>query len=322
MSIIEVNNLKMNYKVSKKQEGLKGAIKGLFSKEYSVVNAVNDISFKVEEGEFIGLIGKNGAGKTTLLKLLSGILNPTSGTAKVMGNTPWELKTDFKKDISIIMGQRSQLWWDLPATETFAINKEIYEIPDKEYKRRLNTLVDLLDVKEKLNVQVRKLSLGQRMKMEFIAALLHGPKVIFLDEPTIGLDLIAQKSIRKFLKEVNQIEKSTIILTSHYMTDIVELCEKTIIVNEGKLVYDGAIKDITKDFNNYENITFNFENEIIKEEIEKIGTVVRLSEQEVTFNINRNDISNIVQLMLNSFDINDINIEELPIEDTIYKLLK
>src|SRR3989344_5898685 len=202
-SIISVQHLKKYYKVYKKQRGLMGSLKALFARKYESVQAVNDISFEIEPGELVGFIGPNGAGKTTTLKVLSGLLYPTAGEISVLGFTPWDRKPEFQKQFSLVMGQKNQLWWDLPAMETFLLNKAIYEIPDAQYKHTLNKLVTLLDVKDVMNIQVRKLSLGQRMKCELIAALLHNPKVLFLDEPTVGLDVVMQKVMRDFVREYN-----------------------------------------------------------------------------------------------------------------------
>ncbi len=322
MPIIEVSNLEKNYKIQKKEQGLIGSVKRIFSKEYTTIEAVRKVNFEINEGDFIGLVGQNGAGKTTLLKLLSGILNPTTGSAKIMGYTPWDLKNDFKKNISIIMGQRSQLLWDLPAIETFVINKEIYEISDEDYEERLNYLVELLDVRDTLNVQVRKLSLGQRMKMEFIAALLHKPKVVFLDEPTIGLDLIAQRNIRKFLKEFNRKEKSTIILTSHYMKDIVELCDKVILIDKGTIVYNGRIDEIVDNRTQYKNVTFSFENNVDINDFGVFGETLASTDGKVTIKVLKEEVSGITQRILGLYDVKDISMEEENIEDIIYEVLK
>ena len=246
MSIIHVEGLKKDFQYYKKKEGMQSSLRNLFFRKKLTKNAVNGISFDIEEGEFVGFLGPNGAGKTTTLKMLSGIMFPTDGTATVLGYVPWKREEAFKKQFSIVMGQKNQLWWDLPAIESLYLNKCIYEIDDVDYRKTLDKLSEYLDVREILNIQVRRLSLGERMKLELIASLLHHPNVIFLDEPTIGLDLVAQKTIRNFLKYYNEQEKATIILTSHYMKDIEELCKRTIVINRGTIVYDGKAADISR----------------------------------------------------------------------------
>lgn len=246
MSMIHVEGLKKDFQYYKKKEGMQSSLRNLFFRKSLTKNAVKGISFDIEEGEFVGFLGPNGAGKTTTLKMLSGIMYPTDGTATVLGYVPWKREEAFKKQFSIVMGQKNQLWWDLPAIESLYLNKCIYEIDDVDYRKTLDKLSEYLDVREILNIQVRRLSLGERMKLELIASLLHHPNVIFLDEPTIGLDLVAQKTIRNFLKYYNEQEKATIILTSHYMKDIEELCKRTIVINRGTIVYDGKAADISR----------------------------------------------------------------------------
>src|SRR3989338_8982134 len=229
--VITLSHLKKYYRVHEKEAGFMGSIRSLFVRKYQTVRAVDDLSFEIAEGELVGFIGPNGAGKTTTLKVLSGLLYPTSGFVSSLGYTPWDRKPAYQKQFSLVMGQKNQLWWDLPAIESFILNKEIYEVPAEKYKKTLDELVDLLEVRDILKIQVRKLSLGQRMKMELIAALIHSPKILFLDEPTIGLDVVMQKKMRDFIKEYNRRFKATIILTSHYMDDVKELCERVIIID-------------------------------------------------------------------------------------------
>src|SRR6266550_4753838 len=229
--VISVSQLSKYYQVHQKEPGVLGSLKALVNRKTYTAKAVDDISFTINEGELIGFIGPNGAGKTTTLKCLSGLLYPTSGKVSVLGFTPFERKYAYLKQISLVMGQKNQLWWDLPAVDSFLLNKEIYEIPDIQYKKTLGELTELLDVKDVLQVQVRKLSLGQRMKCELIAALIHNPKVLFLDEPTIGLDVIMQQKLRDFVKAYNERYNATILLTSHYMKDVEQLCERVIIID-------------------------------------------------------------------------------------------
>lgn len=249
MKIIETENLTKKYKRYKKQEGLTGSIKGLFHREYEQKIAVDAFNMEVNEGEFVGLIGPNGAGKTTLVKMLTGIIAPTSGRIQVMGFYPNKLEKAFKQQYAVVMGQKSQLFFELTAEDTLKLFKEIYRIPEDEYKRNKEFFVDLFQVQELMNVQVRTLSLGERMKMELIVALLHNPKILFLDEPTIGLDAVAGKQIRTFLKDVNESRGTTILLTSHYMEDIKVLCKRSIVVNHGRKIYDG---DTDMLFDNYQ----------------------------------------------------------------------
>lgn len=241
MPIISARNLTKQYHIYKKEEGLAGAVKSFFKRTYETKTAVEKISFDIEQGELIGFIGPNGAGKTTTLKMLSGLLYPTSGSVSVLDHTPFQRKPAFLKQISLVMGQKNQLWWDLPPMDTFLLNKEIYEIPDKAFTQRVEELSDLLDVKDILHVQVRKLSLGQRMKCELMAALLHQPKILFLDEPTIGLDVVVQHKLRNFIKEYNKKYNATILLTSHYMRDVKQLCDRVIVINFGRIIYDGNL---------------------------------------------------------------------------------
>ena len=321
MAIIEVNGLGMEYKVSHKEEGLIASFKGLFYRNYSVVEAIKDVSFKIEEGEFVGLIGPNGAGKTTLLKILSGILHPKAGNVQVMGFTAWERKSDFKRRFSIVMGQRSQLWWDLPAIETFHINKEIYEIPEKVFQKRLDHLVDLMDVRPQLGIQVRRLSLGQRMKMELIAAFLHRPEVIYLDEPTIGLDVVSQRNIREFLRVVNREDKVTVLVTSHYMADIVELCKRLLIIDQGSLIYDGLVQDMFKEYGQMKTIQFSFDSKQVQEkDLLALGELVSFEHSRARFKVRGEDIQEMYQKVLGRFEVSDIDIQKTSIEDIIYDL--
>src|ERR1700744_5304874 len=238
MSAIETKELTKVYRTYKKAPGLWGAVKGLAKRDYEEVRAADRVSFSIEEGEFVGFLGPNGAGKTTVLKMLSGLLNPTSGTAKVLGFTPWERNDAMKRQFALLMGQKNALWWDLPARESLELNRVIYGIEKKKFEGIVGGLSELLDVTDKLGVMVRELSLGERMKMELIAALLHTPKVLFLDEPTIGLDVVSQKKVREFLQKYNSENSIVTMLTSHYMQDIEELCERVIIIDHGRIFYD------------------------------------------------------------------------------------
>src|SRR5580693_3148910 len=239
--MIEVQNLTRIFRTYKKQPGFWGGVKGLFNRTYDETAAAKDVSFSIAEGEFVGFLGPNGAGKTTTLKMLSGLIYPTSGTARVAGFDPTKRENAYRRIFALVLGQKNQLWWDLPASESFALLRAIYNIPAAAYRHTLDELLDLLAVRGKLDVMVRELSLGERMKMELIAALLHRPRVLFLDEPTIGLDIVSQKAVRQFLRDYNKRYRVTIVLTSHYMADIKELCQRVIVIHRGRKIYDGAL---------------------------------------------------------------------------------
>src|SRR5438128_1925348 len=263
MSAIETNGLTKVYRTYKKAPGLWGAIKGLGHREYEEVRAADGITFSIEEGEFVGFLGPNGAGKTTVLKMLSGLLNPTSGTAKVLGFVPWERHNAMKRQFSLLMGQKNALWWDLPARESLELNRAIYGIERTRFDKVVGGLSELLEVQDKMNVMVRELSLGERMKMELIAALIHEPRVLFLDEPTIGLDVVSQKRVREFLRIYNEEHRIVTMLTSHYMQDIEELCPRVIIIDHGKIFFDGPLTSIIDRFSGYKILSLTFENQAI-----------------------------------------------------------
>jgi ABC-2 type transport system ATP-binding protein len=317
MTTIHVDHLTKYYQVHEKEPGLSGSIKSLFHRQYKTVKAVDDISFSIDQGELIGFIGPNGAGKTTTLKVLSGLLYPTSGRISVLDYTPWDRKPAFQKQFSLVMGQKNQLWWDLPAIETFNLNKEIYEVPDKQFKKTLHKLVDLLDLSDILKVQVRKLSLGQRMKCELIAALIHNPKVLFLDEPTIGLDVVMQKTIRDFIQEYNQEFQSTIILTSHYMEDVKQLCKRVIIIDHGKVYYDGKLEDVINKYARNKILTVVFNQEVNQKDLAEIGTVKEFNFPRAQILVPRKEAAKRSARLFEKFPIDDINIEEAPIEAII-----
>lgn len=322
MSIIEVKNLSKSYEYYRKESGLIGTVKSFFARETLYAEAVKDISFSIEEGELVGFLGPNGAGKTTTLKMLSGILYPTSGEARVLGYMPTERKKEYQKQFALVMGQKNQLVADLPAMESFILNKEIYEVADSDFKKKLSELVDVLDIGDILDIQVRKLSLGQRMKCELAAALIHSPKVLFLDEPTIGLDVVAQKNIRDFLKHYNRRKKTTIVLTSHYMEDIKELCRRVIIINLGKVIYDGAIDNLVKKYAPYKLLKITFdENGIRREQIEKYGEVMEFSSYRAVVKAARSDAKKVAIALLSSpLPVDDILIDEVEIDDVIRKV--
>lgn len=317
MSIISVSDLSKFYKVYQKEPGFVGSLKSLVSRKYETVKAVDDISFEIKEGELIGFIGPNGAGKTTTLKCLSGLLYPSKGKVSVLGFTPFERKNKFLKQISLVMGQKNQLWWDLPAMESFLLNKEIYEVSDSLFRKTLDELVELLEIKDILKVQVRKLSLGQRMKCELIAALIHNPKVLFLDEPTIGLDVVMQKKLRDFIKEYNRKFNSTILLTSHYMEDVKELCERVVIIDHGKILYDGKLSEIVREYDKNKILSVVFDKEVKREDLEKLGEVIEFDPPKVVISVPREKSNHVAASLLEKFPIDDLNIQESDIEDII-----
>lgn len=314
---IEVKTLSKTFKVHKKEPGLKGSLKALVKRKYKNVEAVKNVSFNIEQGELVGFIGPNGAGKTTTLKMLSGLLFPTNGSAKVLGYTPNDRKNKFLKQISLVMGQKNQLWWDLPAIETFNLNKEIYEVPTEKYKKVLDELVEMLDVGDIIHQQVRKLSLGQRMKCELIASLIHTPKVLFLDEPTIGLDVVMQKRVREFIKGYNKKYNATVILTSHYMDDVKEICNRVIMINEGSLMYDGQLNELIRKYADYKILIPIFNEKVTRDQIEHLGDVAEFNYPKAVINVARNNSSNSAAELLQKFDIDDLDINEPKLEDII-----
>jgi ABC-2 type transport system ATP-binding protein len=317
MSVIKVKNLKKFYQVHKKEPGLAGSLKSLFHRKYESVKAVDNISFSIKRGELVGFIGPNGAGKTTTLKCLSGLLYPDAGKIEVLGFDPWSRNHSFLKQISLVMGQKNQLWWDLPPLETFILNREIYEIPKDKWQKVLDDLVDLLDVKSILNVQVRKLSLGQRMKCELIAALLHSPDVLFLDEPTIGLDVVMQKKMREFISVYNKKYKATIILTSHYMGDVKELCDRVIIIDKGRLIFDGLLEEITKRYADHKLLKIVFSKKINAKKLSKVAEVKEYAYPSAVLRVKRGASNAAAAQLLKDFPVADLNIEEPQIEDII-----
>jgi ABC-2 type transport system ATP-binding protein len=315
--IVKVDHLSKSFEYYKKELGLKSSFKNLFYREKLTKEAVNAISFEIEEGEMVGFLGPNGAGKTTTLKMLSGILHPTAGSASVLGYVPWERKKAFKMQFAIVMGQKAQLWWDLPANESLFLNKCIYEIDDRAYQATLAELTELLDVKDLLNVQVRRLSLGERMKMELIAALIHKPRLIFLDEPTIGLDILSQKRMREFFKYYNQEKKATVILTSHYIEDVEDLCKRAIIINQGRIVFDGDLHRVNDVFAQSKVIRLQLSSPVPCEALAAFGQVKEHSEFAATLEVPRLELKERSKAILDRLPVVDFNIEDIPVEEGI-----
>jgi ABC-2 type transport system ATP-binding protein len=319
MMIIDVQRLSKTYEHDRKRPGIGGALAGLFRRDRMFTPAVQDISFSVAEGELVGFLGPNGAGKTTTLKILSGILYPTSGEVRVLGHVPFRRKPDFQKRFALVMGNKNQLWWDLPARESFLLNKEIYEISDRDFRESLEELAGLLDIGDILEVPVRRLSLGQRMKCELVAALIHRPRVLLLDEPTIGLDLIAQKNIRDFIERVNRERRTTILLTSHYMEDISRLCRRVIIITRGEIVYDGLLEDLVRRYARHKLLTVTFPvPDVRREDVERYGEIAEFTPYRVVLRIARDEVKRAAAgILASSLPVDDILIHELDVEDVI-----
>ena len=321
MSFIEVNNITKTFKVPVRSAGLKQSIKSFFNRKYTLVNAVKKVSFNIDKGEIIGYIGPNGAGKSTTIKILSGILTPSSGSVKIDGITPWISRKKYVKDIGVVFGQRSQLWWDIPAEDTFDLLCEIYKLNKDEYQKTKEELIDKLSLKDIIKVPVRQLSLGQRMRCEIAASLIHKPKILFLDEPTIGLDAVSKKVVRDFIKKINHEQNVTVILTTHDMSDIEALAKRIILIGKGEVLYDGSLKKLKNKYESLSYITVNTSDSTSL--IKKKGII---SKEKVTdgyrFTIDTKiiDISSFLNYLSNKIKINDIEIEKENVDDIIIKL--
>jgi ABC-2 type transport system ATP-binding protein len=319
---IIVDHLVKSFEVPVKKPGLSGAISSIFSPKKKTIRALRNISFTIEPGELVGFIGPNGAGKTTTLKILSGLIYPTSGFTQVLEFDPWDRKVDFLKKISLVMGQKNQLWWDLPAIETFELNRAIYELPKREYQENLDELVDLLGAKKILDIPVRRLSLGQRMRLELVAALLHKPKVLYLDEPTIGLDLIAQQKMRDFIYEYNIRYKATVLLTSHNMDDLIDLARRVIVIDEGRIIFDGVLEELVNRFAKEKIIKVSLSKEDGIKTLEKIGKIKKLAFPQVVLSVPRATAAVAAAELLQNYPVADLTIEEEPIEELIRKVFR
>lgn len=319
MALIEVTELAKTYRIFKKAPGFSGSIKGLFSREYESVSAVQSVSFQIESGELVGFLGPNGAGKTTTLKMLSGLLHPSGGKASVMGYIPWERADAYRRQFALLLGQKNQLWWDLPAYESLQLNAKIYGLAKEDFEKTIDSLTQRLDVASKLRVMVRELSLGERMKFELIASLLHQPRLLLLDEPTIGLDVVSQKTVRDFLREYNQKRGTTMMLTSHYMADIQALCDRVILIDQGQISFDGALSEIIDRFANHKIVTIEWEEECTKprEWFDDLGEVIELKSARVKLKVRRAKVIPVCKKLLEGLPISDIDISEVPIEEII-----
>ncbi|MFB9759681.1 ABC transporter ATP-binding protein [Ectobacillus funiculus] len=313
---IEVQQLNKQFQIHVRQAGWTDALRSLFKREYHLVEAVKDISFHIPSGEIVGFLGPNGAGKTTTIKMLAGLLHPTAGQIQVGGYVPFEQKAEFKKMMSLVMGQKSQLIWDIPPMETFLVNKAIYEIEERTFRQTLDELVELLELEPLLTKPTRSLSLGQRMKCELAAALLHRPKILFLDEPTIGLDVHTQEKVRQFIGKYNREHKTTILLTSHYMGDVTALCDRVLIINHGKLLYDGDLKVLTEKLTPYKLLELRLP-DVPNIPWNTYGELVAVEEGKVTLRVPRERIPEVSAQFLQQFEVHDLNIEDPPMEEVI-----
>jgi ABC-2 type transport system ATP-binding protein len=321
MAVIEIHRLAKSYRVYQKQEGLLASVRGLFRRQYREVPAVRGIDLTVEQGEFVAFLGPNGAGKTTTLKLLSGVITPTAGEARVMGFVPWERHNEYRRRFALVMGQKNQLWWDLPAQESFRLHQEIYRIEPRQFEHVRDELVDLLGVRQLLGQPVRELSLGERMKMELIAALLHSPEVLFLDEPTIGLDVVAQHNIQTFLRHYQQARRVTILLTSHYMKDVAALCRRVVIIAHGQIVYDGSLSGIVDRFSGHKIVTLQLaDGATTAGDWSRYGELIEVQSPKVRLRVDRNIVPEVLASILANHPVEDVSVEDRPLEEVIAEL--
>jgi len=317
--VIETHDLTKVFRTYRKEDGLAGAFRGLFHRKHTETKAADAVSFSVSEGEFVGFLGPNGAGKTTVLKMLSGLLQPTSGSASVLGFNPANRPTALKQQFALLMGQKNALWWDLPARESLELNRAIYGIDRQEFQTTVGELTELLDIGDKMGVMVRELSLGERMKMELIAALLHRPKVLFLDEPTIGLDVMSQKKVREFLREYNARYKVVTLLTSHYMQDIEELCERVILIDHGKIFFDGSLEEVVSRFTSTKIIEADF-NAPLPSDFVPPGTVLERQPLQLKIEVPRVEVPRACTALLAVGLVSDLSVKEVPIEEVIRRV--
>ena len=322
MATIEVDGLAKVYHVYRKREGVLASISGLFRRTYHEVHAVRDVAFRIEPGEFVAFLGPNGAGKTTTLKLLSGLIYPTSGSARVLGHVPWKRENAYRRRFALVMGQKNQLWWDLPAQESFRLHKEIYGIDASTFRTRLGELTELLEVGDLMGQPVRELSLGERMRMELIAALLHGPEVLFLDEPTIGLDVIAQRTIQQFLKRYQADKRITVLLTSHYMKDVAALCQRVIIITHGRILHDGSLAGILDRFSRFKRVSLLFPGNSVPDDLGRFGDVEEVEAPRAVLQVERTQVARVLASLLDRYALDDVSVEDRPLEDVIAEVFR
>ena len=322
MSTIVVRHLHKVYPVAIKEPGLKGTVAHFFRRTYRSIDAVSDVSFEINPGEVVGFLGPNGAGKTTTLKMLTGLIHPSSGEVQVAGYIPFSRQEAFLRKITLIMGQKQQLLWDIPAMDSLRINAAVYNIPEAEFRLRVGELTEMLSLKGKLNQPVRKLSLGERMKAELLAALLHRPQVLFLDEPTLGLDVNAQVAVRDFLRQYNQRYQATVLLTSHYMADITALCQRVLVIHQGKLMYDGSLDGLLESFAPYREIHLELAQPLPKENLQLYGDVQHIDGRSVSFIVSQENLTQKVSQILSHLEVIDLTVSEPPIEETIGRVFQ
>jgi ABC-2 type transport system ATP-binding protein len=313
--VIVAKDLTKHFKVHKRPPGFRAAVKSLFSREYETVKAVDGVSFSIERGERVGFLGPNGAGKTTTLKVLSGLLHPSGGEVTVEGHVPFQRDAAFLQKITLVMGQKSQLIWDLPPSETYALNRAVFDVPKPQFDKTLKELTELLELGDLIGKPARQLSLGERMKCELAAALLHGPTTLFLDEPTIGLDVAMQLAIRDFVRRYNQEHQATVLLTSHYMDDVVALCPRIIVIDRGAIVHDGELKSLIKSMDPDKRVSFT--SAIADAELAKLGTVLAKDGTRITLRVPESELPNVVSHLLGTLKVNDLGIEDPPLEDIL-----
>jgi ABC-2 type transport system ATP-binding protein len=322
MAIIEARDLVKTYRVVQKKPGLGGALRSLVRRTYKDVKAVDGVSFRIEPGEMVAFLGPNGAGKTTTLKMLSGLIYPTRGEAEVLGYVPWRREDAFRRRFSLVMGQKNQLWWDLPAGDSFQLHREIYSIPETDFVKTLGELTELFGVGELTRQPVRELSLGERMKMELIASLLHRPQLLLLDEPTIGLDVVAQVTIQKCLKEYNATRGVTMLLTSHYMRDVEALCPRVLVITHGRVLYDGALARLTERFGNVKLLKLQFAGEAVPAGIEQFGEVTERSGPVAGLRVDRGKVAHVLDTILDKYSVIDVSVQDPPLESVIARVFE
>jgi ABC-2 type transport system ATP-binding protein len=313
--IIEVQALSKHFQVPEREKGLKAAAKSLVKRNYRTVKAVDEVNFSIQPNEIVGFLGPNGAGKTTTLKMLSGLLHPTSGTLKVLGYEPAKRQYDYFRQMTLVMGNRNQLSWDLPALDSFELQRAIYAIPDDKFKKILNEFIELLELKDLVQKPIRNLSLGERMKMEIVGALLHSPKVLFLDEPTIGLDVTMQRRIRSFISDYNQRYGATVLLTSHYMADVEALCKRVIVIHHGRILFDGELSALVERFSAYKTVGITLEDASI--DLSAYGETMDRDGSRVTLRVPKSTTSEVTARLLSDLQVDDLTVEDPPIEDVI-----
>jgi ABC-2 type transport system ATP-binding protein len=321
MSIIQVQGLTKTYRVFQKDPGLGGALRSLLRRRYKEVHAVAGVSFQIEPGEMVAFLGPNGAGKTTTLKMLSGLIYPTAGTAQVLGFTPWERPDAFRRRFALVMGQKNQLWWDLPAGDSFRLHREIYSLPAAAFERTLGALTDLFGVRDLTRQPVRELSLGERMKMELIAALLHEPQLLLLDEPTIGLDVVAQVAIQRCLKEYNRSRGVTMLLTSHYMRDVEALCPRVLVIAQGRLIYDGPLAGITERFGRSKLVRLQFAGEEAPADLGRFGECT-CSGPVAELKVERTRVAEVLAAILDQYTVVDMSVQDPPLDQVIARVFE